>query len=88
MPKTVPHPNAAKLFLDYLISKEAVLLYSDLHQTPLFDAELAKKAKTNLALKDGGIEALPLPEEFQTTENLTKSSKFWLETLGVTRGQR
>ena len=35
IPKTVPHPNAAKLFVNYLLSSEGLLKYADANFTPI-----------------------------------------------------
>ena len=87
MPKTVPHPNAAKLFIDYLVSPEGLVRYANAHQTPVLDPEVAKKAEANIRLKEMGIDWYPLPEELVNAKNLKKATNWWATTLGVKRGR-
>ncbi len=88
MPKTVRHPNAASLFIDYLLSPEGVLNYANSHYIIVLDPQLAKKAKPNLMLKKVGLNVVVLPDKFVTSENLKKASSAWLSTLGVKRKRR
>ena len=88
MPKTVPHPNATKLFLDYLVSAEGVARYATANQTPALDPKVSEKVPVNVKLKKLGVDWYPLPEKFMTTENLKKSTNWWATTLGVKRKRR
>ena len=42
MPKTVPHPNAAKLFIECLASPDGLLRYADANYAPVLDPEVVK----------------------------------------------
>ena len=85
MPKTVPHPNASQLFIDFLTSPEGLLRYTDLHYTIVLDPEVAKKAKSNRIMSELGITAELIPDRYITDENLKKATGAWLSTLGVKR---
>lgn len=88
MPKTVPHPNAARLFINYLVSPEGLLRYANGEYIAVLDPEVAKKAKGNVKLKELGIEVTPVPMEVRTPENLRKATRWWASTLGVKRGKK
>lgn len=88
MPKTVPHPNATKLFLNYLVSAEGVARYATANQTPALDPKVSEKVPINVKLKKLGVDWYPLPEKFMTAENLKKATNWWATTLGVKRKRR
>ena len=88
MPKTVRHPNAAKLFIDYFVSPEGLLRYANVENLAVLDPELAKKSRGNLALERAGIEWVPLPMGTRTPENVRKATRWWANNLGVGRGRR
>jgi iron(III) transport system substrate-binding protein len=81
-----PHPNAARLFADYLTSKEGLTLYADTRGMLVNSPELGKLTKTNKSLADFGITFEDLPPRFVTEENNTKASNFWFSELGVKGG--
>jgi iron(III) transport system substrate-binding protein len=82
-----PHPNAARLFADYLTSKEGLALYADTRGMLVNSPELGKSTKTNKSLADFGITFEDLPPRFATEENVTKASNFWFSELGVKAGK-
>jgi iron(III) transport system substrate-binding protein len=88
VPKTVPHPNAAKLFLDYLVSPEALIRYSDANQVPVMDPEAAKKAEVNLVAQELGLEWVAVPEESWKPADARKAVDWWNGQLGLKRGGR
>jgi len=88
VPKTVRHPNAAKLFIDYFLSPEGLLRYANTELVAVLDPEVAKKSKGNLALKKAGIEWFTLPMGTRTPENVRKATRWWSNNLGVARGRR
>ena len=88
MPKQVPHSNAARLFIDYLVSPEGVLRYANSHYTIVLDPEIAKEAKPNRMINEMGIAVEVIPDKYLTSENLKKASSAWLSTLGVKRRRR
>ena len=88
IPKTVPHPNAAKLFVNYLLSEEGLLNYADANLTPVFDPKLATKVKANRILKELGISWEVAPQEILTAELVKESVTWWGNKLGVRRGRK
>ncbi|MBM2832320.1 MAG: hypothetical protein HW414_1372, partial [Dehalococcoidia bacterium] len=78
--RNAPHPNAAKLLIDFFIH-EGLIDYVNTVQEEAFDPELNKKTKTYLYYQKEGVKMIPLPAEFMTPENNDKSSKFWVEDL-------
>lgn len=88
IPKTVPHPNAAKLFINYLLSREGLLKYANANLAPVYDPEVAKKAKANRILKELGIDWEPAPQEIFTDDLVRESVTWWGNKLGVRRGRK
>ena len=88
MPKTVQHPNAAQLLIDYLVSPEGALNYANSHYTIVMDPELAPKAKPNRMIQEAGMDVEIIPDRYLTSENLRKASNAWLSVLGVKRRRR
>jgi len=83
MPKVIPRPNAARLFVEYLLSPEGVARYADVHRTPALDAEVAKRAKVNRMIREAGVEVYPIPDSFVTTDNIRKATQWWTSALGI-----
>lgn len=81
--KDAPHPNSARLFIDWLTSGEGALVYSNVTANLALKPELASRAVTNLQFKQLGMTWQPMPKEAMTVENLKKSSDFWMKALGV-----
>ncbi len=88
MPKTVPHPNAAKLFIDYLVSPEGLLNYVDANYVPVLDPQVAQRAKANVKLKEMGIDWYPVPTKIRSKENVNKATRWWANNLGVRRRRK
>lgn len=83
MIKGAPHPNATKLFLDNLVSPEALLIWSEDFRSLVFDPEVAKKSRIHGILDKAGIQSKLLPVEIMTPENVRRSQAFWLRELGM-----
>ncbi|MBM2831486.1 MAG: hypothetical protein HW414_538, partial [Dehalococcoidia bacterium] len=81
--KDAPHPNAARLLIDWLTSPEGILAYVDSTYNFALDPKLAARARSNALFKSLGIAYDPMPRGVITPENLKKSSDFWLKALGV-----
>lgn len=79
--KDAPHPNAAKLFLDFLTSTEGSVLYADQNARTAYNPEAAKRGRANLTLAQFGINWVGLPIELLTEENYRKSQEFWYSVL-------
>ncbi len=88
MPKTVPHPNSAQLFVDYLLSVQGAVNYADALNISPLNPDAAKQAKVNGMLKKAGIDWYLIPNELLTTGNIRKTSKWWASTLGLRRGKK
>jgi iron(III) transport system substrate-binding protein len=88
IPKTVPHPNAAMLFRNYLLSQEGLLKYADANLSPIYDPEVAKKAKANRMLKELGITWYSAPQDIFTADLVRESVTWWGNKLGVRRGRK
>lgn len=81
--KNAPHPNAARLLLDWLTSEEGVLAYTKQTYYLALDPKLEDKSAGNLRFKALGISWNALPKELITQDNLKKSSDFWMKLIGV-----
>jgi iron(III) transport system substrate-binding protein len=81
MPKNVRHPNAAHLFMDYLISPEGLLNYAEANDVPVFDPEVALKASPNIKLKELNIDWYSVDVESRSAEEVKKASSWWVKTL-------
>lgn len=81
--KNAPHPNATRLFIDWLSSPEALLLYANSAMTNVLDPTIGQKAIANATLASLGIKMDVMSFGDMTEENVAKSSDFWLKTLGV-----
>ena len=88
IPKTIPHPNGTRLFVDYLLSEEGLLSYVDKAQVVALDPEVAKRAKANVEMKELGIEWYPIDDETRSAEDITRATRWWTTELGVRRGRR
>lgn len=80
--KNAPHPNAARLFVDYLTSYEGQIIYSNARISLAMNPEAARRARGNLQLGKLGIALDEIPPQFATAENLKKSNDFWVGLLG------
>lgn len=82
--KGAPHPNSARLLIDWLTSEEGLLAYSNSTQSFIVNPQLFAKSTAHARLKSSGMTWEALPTELQNSENLKKSSQFWMKALGVT----
>ena len=88
MPKTLPHPNAARLFIDYLLSEEGLLDYANAVNGMVIDPVVAKKAYGNVAMKKAGVEWYPVDDETRSDADIRKATRWWTTELGVRRGKK
>ena len=77
MPKTLPHPNAARLFIDYLLSEEGLLDYANAVNGMVIDPVVAKKAYGNVAMKKAGVEWYPVDDETRSDADIRKATRWW-----------
>lgn len=82
--KNAPHPNAGRLFADFLTSAEGSAIYADQHGRLAYNPEANKRGRANQTLNEAGINPVTLPMEVLTEENYRKSSDFWYSVLGRT----
>jgi iron(III) transport system substrate-binding protein len=87
-PRLVAHPNASKLLIEYLLSEEGLLNYSDAHAVPPIDLEARAKSIAGKKLSELGVEVEVLPIAYQTRANQKKATNWWSTTLGVRRGKK
>lgn len=87
VPRTLPHPNATRIFVNWILSPEGLIHYSDLQSIPLIDPEIGKRAKANIILKDLGIDWYPVADEFRSEDDVRKATVWWSTELGVRRGR-
>lgn len=80
--KDGPHPNSGKLLIDWLTGPEGLLAYCNPTQYLVLDPKLVDKSATAGMFKKLGIVWDPLPMDTATSENLKKSSEFWMKALG------
>lgn len=81
--KDAPHPNSAKLLIDWLTSPEGLMAYANSSYNFPLDPGVAAVAKSSAQFKSLGIAYDPIPREVMTPENLKKSSDFWMKGLGI-----
>jgi iron(III) transport system substrate-binding protein len=85
MAKNAPHPNAAKLYLDYYTTPEGVAAFADAQwYIPFQGGAYEQGVRAVEAAKALGIDFVLTDPKLITTENLKRSSEFWFKTLGVT----
>lgn len=82
--KDAPHPNSAKLLIDWLSSDEGLLTYANPTLANIMNPRLFDKSKADSQFKAAGFTWEPLPVEMATSANLKKSSEFWMKALGIT----
>ncbi|MFC1962977.1 hypothetical protein ACFLWB_03155, partial [Chloroflexota bacterium] len=78
-----PHPNAARLFLDWMTTPEGSLHYFDGGLMVPTALEVRGKSKVGAIFEGMGIENVSVPSKFLTEENTSKSADWWMEALGV-----
>ena len=87
-PRMVAHPNSSKLLIEYLLSEEGLLAYSDAHAVPPIDPQVRAKSIAGKKLNELGVKFEVLPIAFQTRANQKKATNWWSTTLGVRRGKK
>jgi len=88
VPKTLPHPNASQLFLDYLLSEEGLLSYLEAVNGMTVDPVVGKKAFGNNAMQKAGVEWYPVDDETRSDEDIRKATRWWTTALGVRKGKK
>ncbi|MCH6545438.1 MAG: extracellular solute-binding protein [Deltaproteobacteria bacterium] len=88
IPKTQPHPNASKVFIDYFFTDQGLLTYMDAVNGMAVDPAVAKRAHGNRTMKEIGVEWYLPSDDLRTGENVTKATKWWTSELGVRRGRK
>jgi len=85
LPKSSPHPNAAKLLADYLTSPEGLLIYSDqCTSAPSNSPAVLARSTVSKELKQLGlVDYEVFPVSLLTEENLKKSTDFWAKLLAA-----
>ncbi|MBI2854337.1 MAG: ABC transporter substrate-binding protein [Chloroflexi bacterium] len=78
--KNAPHPNAARLLVDYITSTEGSRIYADVVGYTSLNPEAAG-ALANRRFKE--IKVYIMPSELESTENMKKSADFWAALLGI-----
>jgi len=86
--KRAPHPNAARLFADYLTSKEGLLLYADSRAVLVNSPELRNFTRGNKHLAELGFTFDVFPQWVVTDENIQKAASFWISELGIKKKKR
>jgi iron(III) transport system substrate-binding protein len=81
LPKHPPHPNAARLFLDFITSDEGNLLLTDTYPNPTVNPRIADKSWANQYYKSRGIEIFTLPPELATAENFIDAARVWRQEI-------
>ena len=79
--KNAPHPNAARLLIDWLTGPEGGLAWSDDASYLSLHPQLAHKSRINALFKSLGLTWEQLPPELGTPENQRKSLEFWLRIM-------
>jgi len=85
--KDAPHPNAARLFADYMSSKEGLVAYANSRGMVVNSPELSKLTRANKELVDMGFIVEGIPADLFTEENIKKASNFWFSELGIRKGR-
>lgn len=81
--KYAPHPNAARLFNDYLFSDEAQIMYAKGFARPIRKVELPPEIKAQVLPEEAYKSAKPVTN-FDAWENTAKElPKLWQETVLV-----
>ncbi|MBM2832266.1 MAG: Extracellular solute-binding protein, partial [Dehalococcoidia bacterium] len=81
--KNAPHPNAARLWANFLTTPEAQLIISETQGNPPLSPEVARKSRLSQLLTQMGAAPLNIPDELWTVENIGRAQEFWQKLLGV-----
>lgn len=81
--KNAPHPNAARLLVDFMTSEEGLLLFANQQGSPALSPQVAKKAIADRMLTQAGLEYTLMPDKFETLENRERTTTFWNKLLEI-----
>ncbi|MFC1962474.1 ABC transporter substrate-binding protein [Chloroflexota bacterium] len=81
--KDAPHPNSARLFLDWLTDEEGLLTMANPTMELIMDPQLYDKSWARSQFIGLGLDWEPRPKDVTTPENMKKSADFWMKALGV-----
>lgn len=81
--KNAPHPNAARLLIDFMTSEEGLLLFANQQGSPALSPQVAKKAIADRMLTQAGLEYTLMPDKFETLENRQRTTTFWNKLLEI-----
>ncbi|MBI2848067.1 MAG: extracellular solute-binding protein [Chloroflexi bacterium] len=82
LPKDTPHPNAARLFLDYMTSPEGATLFSNTMYS-ISMSPSAANSEPNKVISEKGIKLFVVTADQMSKENMKKSGDFWRKLLGL-----
>lgn len=80
--KGSPHPNAAKVFADFLTSPDGLAIKANANRTFVFDPEIGKRVQGNQILLAKHLDFVQLSPGLFSVENRQRSSDFWSTLLG------
>ncbi|MBM2832612.1 MAG: iron transporter substrate-binding protein [Dehalococcoidia bacterium] len=86
--KDAPHPNAARLLIDFFTSPEGNLAYANDRAIIALSPEAATKARANRYYDGLGIKILSAPADLNTPENSARSSRYWSLDMPRLAGSR
>lgn len=75
--KGSPHPNAARLLINFLTSPEGNLIYANGKGIGAYNPEASPKARANAYYKQFGLNMVPVPADIYTDQNTERASAFW-----------
>ncbi len=83
VPSKFPHPNAAKLFVNWLLTKEGQTIFSKGFGNPSLRADVSTEGFNTIFLPQPGEKIFPDSEDFLShTDEVMKMSKQILDTAG------
>ncbi len=81
LPKNPPHPNAARLLLDFLTSDEGNLIHSNIFPNPTYHPRVADKAYANQYFAGRGMEIVTFPMDIWKPEYSAKADSLWVKDI-------
>lgn len=88
VPATAAHPNAAKLWINYLSSPEAQKVLSEVEYADLSLIDGSKTAESIRALKEKGVKFLVVDTDFYRTHNEKEMRKVISQVQKIFRSRR
>ena len=79
--KDAPHPNAARLLLDFFTGPIGSSIYADAKVIGNYNPEVGSKAIANSYYKQFGLNLVPMPADIYTPENTAWATRFWMTDL-------